>query len=58
MGPLVTFAGKKFESTEQLIEEIFEEIDPSGEGKITLDQYRTAAKSNPDITQGLKLFSD
>ena len=58
VGPLVTYAGKKFESADQLIEEIFEEMDVGGEGKITLSDYRVAANKNPDIIQGLKLFSD
>lgn len=58
MGPLVTYAGKKFESADQLVEEIFEEMDIAGEGKITLADYRVAANKNPDIIQGLKLFSD
>jgi Ca2+-binding EF-hand superfamily protein len=54
----VTYAGKKFESADQLVEEIFEEMDMTGEGKITLSDYRIAANKNPDIIQGLKLFSD
>jgi Ca2+-binding EF-hand superfamily protein len=54
----VTYAGKKYESAEQLVEEVFEEMDTSGEGKITLSDYRVAANKNPDIIQGLKLFSD
>ncbi|KAL6046190.1 Calcium-binding protein NCS-1, variant 2 [Balamuthia mandrillaris] len=57
VGPLVTFSGKKYESHAQLVEEFFEQIDTTGEGKITLEMYKEGAVKNPDIIQGLKLFA-
>ena len=57
VGPLVTFSGKKYESHEQLVEEFFEQMDVNGTGKITLKEYKEGAMKNPDIIQGLKLFS-
>eukprot|EP01087_Luapelamoeba_hula_P014023 TRINITY_DN4046_c2_g1_i1.p1 TRINITY_DN4046_c2_g1~~TRINITY_DN4046_c2_g1_i1.p1 ORF type:complete len:189 (-),score=62.17 TRINITY_DN4046_c2_g1_i1:131-697(-) len=57
VGPLVTFSGKKFESHQQLVEEFFEQIDTSGVGRITLEEYKAGAHKNPDIIQGLKLFA-
>ena len=58
VGPLVTYGGKKYESPEQLVEEVFEEMDTNGSGKITLADYKIAASKSPDIIQGLKLFTD
>jgi Ca2+-binding EF-hand superfamily protein len=57
VGPLVTFSGKKYESHEQLVEEFFELMDTTGDGKITLKEYKEGAMKNPDIIQGLKLFA-
>jgi len=57
VGPLVTFSGKKYESSQQLVDEFFEQADSDGDGKISLDDYRAAAVKNPDIIQGLRLFA-
>jgi len=57
VGPLVTFSGKKYESHQQLVEEFFEQMDTTGEGKISLEEYKEGAQKNPDIIQGLKLFA-
>lgn len=57
VGPLATFSGKKHESHQQLVEEFFEQMDPTGEGKITLEAYKEGAQKNPDIISGLKLFA-
>jgi Ca2+-binding EF-hand superfamily protein len=57
VGPLVTFSGKKYESHEQLVEEFFEQMDSNGTGRITIKEYMDGAMKNPDIIQGLKLFS-
>jgi Ca2+-binding EF-hand superfamily protein len=57
VGPLVTFSGKKYESHEQLVEEFFEQMDSNGTGRITIKEYKDGAMKNPDIIQGLKLFS-
>eukprot|EP01089_Gocevia_fonbrunei_P017862 TRINITY_DN5927_c0_g1_i1.p1 TRINITY_DN5927_c0_g1~~TRINITY_DN5927_c0_g1_i1.p1 ORF type:complete len:203 (+),score=37.98 TRINITY_DN5927_c0_g1_i1:47-655(+) len=58
VGPLVTFSGKRFESHEQLVDEFFAQMDTTGDGKITLEEYREEAMKNPDIIQGLKLGED
>jgi len=57
VGPLVTFSGKKYESPQQLVEEFFDTMDVNGDGKISLEEYKDGAMKNPDIIQGLKLFS-
>lgn len=57
VGPLVTFSGKKYDSSLQLVEEFFDIMDKNGDGKITLEEYKEGALKNPDIIQGLKLFS-
>jgi len=57
VGPLVTFSGKKYESPQQLVDEFFDTMDANGDGKISLDEYKEGALKNPDIIQGLKLFS-
>merc|ERR1712000_29026 len=57
VGPLVTFSGKKYESHEQLVEEFFEQMDSNGTGRITIKEYKDGAMKNPDIIQGLRLFS-
>lgn len=57
VGPLVTFSGKKYESHEQLVEEFFEQMDTTGTGRVTINEYKEGAMKNPDIIQGLKLFS-
>merc|ERR1712232_233845 len=56
--PLATFSGKKYDAPQQLVDEIFEQMDTSGNGKISLEEYQAGALKNPDIIQGLKLFSD
>jgi Ca2+-binding EF-hand superfamily protein len=57
VGPLVTFSGKKYESSQQLVDEFFEQADSDGDGKVSLADYRDAAVKNPDIIQGLRLFA-
>jgi len=57
VGPLVTFSGRKYDSHEQLVEEFFEQMDLKGTGRITIKEYKEGAMKNPDIIQGLKLFS-
>lgn len=57
VGPLVTFSGKKYESPQQLVDEFFDTMDANGDGKISLEEYKQGALKNPDIIQGLKLFS-
>jgi len=57
VGPLVTFSGKKYDSPQQLVDEFFETMDANGDGKISLEEYKDGALKNPDIIQGLKLFS-
>ena len=56
--PLATFSGKKYDAPQQLVDEIFEQMDVSGDGKISLAEYQEGAIKNPDIIQGLKLFSE
>ena len=56
--PLATFSGKKYDTPQQLVDEIFEQMDETGDGKISLAEYQAGAKKNPDIIQGLKLFSE
>ena len=56
--PLATFSGKKYDTPHQLVEEIFEQMDVTGDGKISLAEYQSGAIKNPDIIQGLKLFAD
>lgn len=57
VGPLVTFSGKRYNSPEELVDEFFETMDANGDGKISLQEYKEGAMKNPDIIQGLKLFS-
>eukprot|EP01113_Clastostelium_recurvatum_P005525 TRINITY_DN1246_c0_g1_i1.p1 TRINITY_DN1246_c0_g1~~TRINITY_DN1246_c0_g1_i1.p1 ORF type:complete len:215 (-),score=54.98 TRINITY_DN1246_c0_g1_i1:39-683(-) len=57
VGPLVTFSGKKYDSPAQLVDEFFDQMDINGDGKISFDEYKIGALKNPDIIQGLKLFS-
>jgi len=57
VGPLVTFSGKKYESPTALVEEFFDLMDANGDGKISMEEYKNGALKNPDIIQGLKLFS-
>jgi len=57
VGPLVTFSGKKYESPQQLVDEFFDTMDANGDGKISLEEYKEGALKNPDIIQGLKLFT-
>eukprot|EP01118_Nematostelium_gracile_P019682 TRINITY_DN921_c0_g2_i1.p1 TRINITY_DN921_c0_g2~~TRINITY_DN921_c0_g2_i1.p1 ORF type:complete len:187 (+),score=52.69 TRINITY_DN921_c0_g2_i1:84-644(+) len=57
VGPLVAFSGKKYESPQQLVDEFFDAMDFNGDGKISLTEYKEGALKNPDIIQGLKLFS-
>jgi len=57
VGPLVTFSGKKYESPQQLVDEFFDTMDANGDGKISIEEYKEGALKNPDIIQGLKLFS-
>ncbi len=47
--------GKKFESVDQLVDAFFEQMDSSGDGKITLEEYKEGALKNPDIIIGLGL---
>jgi Ca2+-binding EF-hand superfamily protein len=71
VGPLVTFSGKRYDSPQQvcesftpklsessqLVDEFFDSMDANGDGKISLEEYKEGALKNPDIIQGLKLFS-
>ena len=57
VGPLVTFSGKKYESPQQLVDEFFDTMDANGDGKISIEEYKEGALKNPDIIQGLKLFT-
>jgi len=56
VGPLVTFSGKNFESSQQIVDDFFEQMDTNGDGKVTLEEYREGARKNLDIIRGLKLF--
>jgi Ca2+-binding EF-hand superfamily protein len=57
VGPVVTFAGKKYESAEQLVDDFFDQMDSNKDDKISIEEYKEGAMKNPDIIQGLKLFS-
>ena len=54
--PLATFTGKTYDSPQQLVDDIFEQMDKDGDGRISLNEYRTGALANGDVIQGLKLF--
>jgi hypothetical protein len=41
----------------QLVDEFFEAMDTNGDNKISIAEYKEGALKNPDIIQGLKLFS-
>mmetsp|Transcript_39823 Transcript_39823/g.68302 ORF Transcript_39823/g.68302 Transcript_39823/m.68302 type:complete len:194 (+) Transcript_39823:43-624(+) len=56
--PLATFSGNKYDAPQQLVDELFEQMDTTGDGKISLAEYQAGATKNPDIIQGLKLFSE
>eukprot|EP01103_Thecamoeba_quadrilineata_P020119 TRINITY_DN8474_c0_g1_i1.p1 TRINITY_DN8474_c0_g1~~TRINITY_DN8474_c0_g1_i1.p1 ORF type:complete len:187 (-),score=29.75 TRINITY_DN8474_c0_g1_i1:54-614(-) len=57
VGPMVTFSGKRYESSQQLVEDFFEQMDVNGDGKVSFEEYREGAMKNPDMIQGLRLFS-
>jgi len=57
VGPLVTFSGKKYDSPAQLVDEFFEQMDTNKDGNISIEEYKQGALKNPDIIQGLKLFT-
>eukprot|EP01116_Phalansterium_solitarium_P000339 TRINITY_DN10216_c0_g1_i1.p1 TRINITY_DN10216_c0_g1~~TRINITY_DN10216_c0_g1_i1.p1 ORF type:complete len:187 (-),score=63.95 TRINITY_DN10216_c0_g1_i1:148-708(-) len=57
VGPLVSFSGKKHPSTQALVEEFFDSMDTNCDGRVSLQEYKQGALRNPDIIQGLKLFS-
>lgn len=54
-GDVVTFSGKKFASVDELVTAFFEQMDTTGDGKITIEEYKEAAIRNPDIIIGLGL---
>ena len=56
--PLTSFSGQKYDSPQQLVDEIFEQMDTDKDGKISFKDYQEGASKNPDIVQGLKLFTD
>ena len=56
--PLASFSGKKYETPQDLVDDFFEQMDEDGDGKISLSDYQDGAARNPDIIQGLKLFSN
>lgn len=58
IGPLSAFSGQSYETADQLVADLFEQMDANNDGKITLEEYKEGAMKNPDIIQGLKLFSD
>ena len=58
MGPLITYSGKKYDSADQLVDEFFEHMDANNDGEIDLEEYKANSRKNPDVLQGLKLFSD
>jgi Ca2+-binding EF-hand superfamily protein len=49
VGPLVTFSGKRYESSQQLVEEFFDMMDTNNDGKISLEEYKKGALKNLDI---------
>eukprot|EP00013_Stygamoeba_regulata_P005385 CAMPEP_0177632310 /NCGR_PEP_ID=MMETSP0447-20121125/2220_1 /TAXON_ID=0 /ORGANISM="Stygamoeba regulata, Strain BSH-02190019" /LENGTH=192 /DNA_ID=CAMNT_0019133863 /DNA_START=95 /DNA_END=673 /DNA_ORIENTATION=- len=55
VGPLVTFGGKRYETSDALVEDLFEKIDSTNKGFITFEDYREYARHSPDIVQGLSL---
>jgi len=57
VGPLVTFSGKKYDTPTILVEEFFEAMDTNKDGRISIEEYKEGALKNPDIIQGLKLFT-
>eukprot|EP01095_Lingulamoeba_sp_RSL-Kostka_P011224 TRINITY_DN4203_c1_g1_i1.p1 TRINITY_DN4203_c1_g1~~TRINITY_DN4203_c1_g1_i1.p1 ORF type:complete len:196 (-),score=89.20 TRINITY_DN4203_c1_g1_i1:162-749(-) len=54
---VTTFSSKKYESPPALVDELFEQMDTDEDGKISLEDYKEGARQNPDIIQGLRLFS-
>jgi Ca2+-binding EF-hand superfamily protein len=57
VGPMVTYSGKKYPSVNEMVDDIFDAMDLNADDKISLAEYREGALKNPDIIQGLKLFS-
>ena len=57
LGPLVTFSGKKHQNPNALVEELFDTMDTNSDGRISFEEYKQGALKNPEIIQGLQLFS-
>jgi len=47
----------EYDAPQQLVEEIFERMDTSGNGKISLSEYQAGALKNPDIKNGLNHYT-
>jgi len=57
LGPLTTFSGKKYDVPSQMVDDMFEEMDAEGSGKISVESYKDGAMKHPDIFQALRLFT-
>jgi len=57
LGPVTTPSGKKYDVPSQLVDDFFEEMDTTGNGKISLEEYKEGAMKHPDIFQALRLFT-
>lgn len=57
LGPVTTHSGKKYDVPSQLVDDFFDEMDLSGNGKISLEEYKEGATKHPDIFQALRLFT-
>eukprot|EP01094_Clydonella_sp_ATCC50884_P023383 TRINITY_DN558_c0_g1_i1.p1 TRINITY_DN558_c0_g1~~TRINITY_DN558_c0_g1_i1.p1 ORF type:complete len:194 (-),score=74.67 TRINITY_DN558_c0_g1_i1:477-1058(-) len=55
--PLTSVGGKKYDSPQELVDDLFGQMDTNEDGKISFEEYQVGAMKNTDIMKGLKLYS-
>ena len=54
--PLTTLGGKRYDTPEEVVDELFSQMDTNEDGKISLEEYMSGAMKNTDIMKGLRLY--